>query len=330
MYIDALLARNVPLDIGGAVSLFEFRAIEDALAALWALADPYRHDMLSRNLEAPWLNLSDATIAALAAEPPGAQAPLFEIPDDDEPGARRRSDRGRSLRLGRNVVRGDADAELPPEARERLGAFRDALARWERLERECDLSALARAIIGETVLATAGDDARGRFERGLIARLLDLLDDFAAREPLATLSDFLGYAQSVALADADLISLEVRDGEAVRILDVEAAKGREFDRAFIVDVRAGAFPRYYVPGAFLFTPRYGMIPKDDVGADARAARTAKFTYLLHKLKFRDQYNEQERRAFYCATARARERLYVSASGAPTRGIGTPEILEELR
>ena len=71
-----------------------------------------------------------------------------------------------------------------------------------------------------------------------------------------------------------------------------------------------------------------MIPKENVG-DARAARTAKFTYMSARLKMREKYNDQERRAFYCAAARARSRLFVSASGRPTRGVAAPELLAEI-
>jgi superfamily I DNA/RNA helicase len=134
----------------------------------------------------------------------------------------------------------------------------------------------------------------------------------------------------LATVDADLLSLDEADASGVRVFDVEAAKGLEFDAVFVVDVRAGAFPRYYVPDAFLFTPSLGMIPKENVGEGARSARTAKFTYAQHRLQLRPKYNAEERRAFYCAATRARERLYVSASGRPTKGVAAPEILEELR
>ena len=331
-YIDALLARDVPLDVAGEASLYDFPATQDALAALWACVDPFRHDYLMRNLEAPWLDLSDASIAALCADPPEPppQPLLFELPEGaDDAAIRGRWSRLRDLRLGRNVTRGDVDAELPEETRERLAAFRQALARWERLERSAELPDLARTILGETILAVLPDNARGRFERGLVERLLEQIDAFAEREPLAGLADFLSYAEDLAVADADLLSLDARDPGALHVLDVEAAKGREFDHVFIVDARAGAFPRYYVPDAFLFTPGMGMIPKENVGPNARAARTAKFTYALFRLKLREKYNQEERRAFYCAATRARERLYISAWGRPTKGKAAPELLEEL-
>jgi superfamily I DNA/RNA helicase len=329
-YAAALLARDVELDLGGEASLYEQPAVQDALAALWTLADPFRHDYLLRALEAPWMRLSDASIATLCAEPATPQKLLFELPGEPPDESRSRWDRHRDLRLGRNVTRGDADGELSAEARERAAALRAARERWERLERRLELPQLARTIFEETVFATLEPNARGRFGRDLVARLLDEIDAFAARDPLGSLDEFLAYAQNAAEADPDLLSLAQRRFDCVSVLDVEAAKGREFDHVFVVDVRAGAFPRYYVPDAFLFAPSLGMIPKENVGESARAARTAKFTYALFRLKVRERYNAEERRAFYCAATRARRRLYVSASGRPTRGSSAPEILEELR
>jgi len=328
-FIDALLARGVPVDIGGSGSMYAFPAVADALAALWAAVDPFRHDWLLRNLEAPWLRLCDASIATLCGEAAEPQPLLFALPDDDVDEARAgRWDRRRDLRLGRNVTRGDVDLDLGDDARERLRAFRDARERWVAAARTHDLPALARLVLAETALASAAPGARGRFEAHLVARLLDQIDRFAAADPLATLEAFLLAAEHTARAEADLLTIEPRDTAAVRVVDPEAAKGDWFEIVFVVDARAGAWPRYYVPDAFLFAPGRGMIPKDNVG-DALAARTAKFTYLWAQMKFREKYNAEERRAFYVAATRAYGRLYVSASGRPTRGVAAPELLAEL-
>jgi len=328
-YVDALLARNLPVDVAGAASLYAYPVVVDALAALWSAVDPFRHEYLSRNLEAPWLNLSDASIAILCGDAADPQALLFELPEEDDDEARAgRWDRKRDVRLGRNLTRGDVDAELPAEARERVVAFRAARARWEAAARTLPLAELARLILDESVLATLRDDARGRFESGLVARLLAGIDAYAGQEPLASLEDFLLHAEAVSGAEADLLSIELCDPGAVRVLDVEAAKGEHFDSVFLVDAQAGAWPRYYVPDAFLFMPSAGMIPKENVG-DAAALRTAKFTYALSRYKLRDKYNAEERRSFYCAATRARRLLFVTASGRPTRGAAAPELYEEL-
>jgi superfamily I DNA/RNA helicase len=328
-YLDALVARDVAVDIAGEGPLYDFRDTGDALAPLWALADPYRHDWLLRNLEAPWLRLSDATIALLCGEPSEPQTLLFEPegPEQDDRG--RRWDRRRSLRLGRNVVRGDRDADLSATARERLAAFRAARARWSEIERRDGLVAAASAIFADTVLAAGGNDAAARLRAGFARRLLDEIERFAARDPFATLLDVLLHAERQATGDV-LPLLTPADPDAVAVRTVEAAKGYDFARVFVVDVRSGAFPRYYVPEAFLFSSKYGMIAKENAGGASAAMRTAKFTYCDWKLGFRDLYNAEERRAFLCAVSRARDRAVVSASGRATRGAAAPELLEELR
>jgi superfamily I DNA/RNA helicase len=332
VYIDALLARDVPLGAQGAASLYDFPAVRDALGALWSAVDPFRHDYLLRTLQAPWMRLADASLAVLCADATDPQPVLFVVEGDDaEATGGRRWDRRRSLRLGRNVTRGDVDADLPDDARERLAAFRQARERHERAARILEPADLARLIFDETILATVTGDARGRFTRGLVARLQTEIDAYFAREPLASLEDFLTEAELVAASEDDLLVLPPAPGETdvVRVLDVEAAKGENFAAAFVIDVRAGAWPRYYVPEAFLFLPSAGMVPKENVG-DARAARTAKFTYASFRFKVREKYNAEERRALLCALTRARDYLSISASGRATRGASTPEILEELR
>jgi superfamily I DNA/RNA helicase len=329
-YAAALLDRGIPVDPAGDGSLFDFAPVQDGLAALWALADAYRHDWLLRNLEAPWLRLSDATIATLCGEPTQQQALLFDVPGEVEDERGRRWDRHRNFRLARNVVRGDRDDELTPDARERLQAFRGARRRWAEAERRLDVASLARTIFADTVLGGTSGDARARIVAGLVERLTRAIQRFTEREPRATLLDFLVHAERVAASDDDLLAVEPLDSAAVALRDVEAAKGQEYSQVFVVDVRAGAFPQYYVPEAFLFTPKYGMIPKENVGGVSSAARTAKFTYLQYKLGLRARYNAEERRALYCALTRARDRVYVTASGYPTRGVAAPELLEELR
>ena len=103
---------------------------------------------------------------------------------------------------------------------------------------------------------------------------------------------------------------------------------RRFDHVFVVDARAGSFPPYYVPDAFLFSTTYGMIPKDSAG-DALAARTAKFTWYEHHAKPRAAYVREQRRVFAAALGRADRTVTVSAGGRPTRGVAAPELASEV-
>jgi len=103
---------------------------------------------------------------------------------------------------------------------------------------------------------------------------------------------------------------------------------RRFEQVFVVDVRAGSFPPYYVPDAFLFSPQHGMIPKDAAG-DGTASRTAKFTWYWYIAKLGDIYAKEHRRMLALAMTRADRSVTVSAGGRPTRGIAMPELAAEL-
>ena len=156
------------------------------------------------------------------------------------------------------------------------------------------------------------------------------MTDFVGDRPEATLGDVLEYAQERMTNDLEASVPPGAQCEGfVQMLSVEAAQGREFDRVVVASVRPGAFPRWYAPDAFLFSPRYGMIPKENSG-DARASRTAKYTFYTFRMKSAQGYNDRERRAFEYALSRARKNVLVTAAGPSTRGITAPEFLEELR
>lgn len=329
-YENALLDREVALVTAGDVNVFADRRALDALALLWNAYDPFAHDWMLRTLANPALGFSDATLATLCGEPPSPQTPLFVF--DDEPAPTQRASRWdpkRDLRLGWNVVRGDRDAELSAAARERLERFRSRRLGWiDAMHRE-PFERFARRVWHEGLAREgAPDSARDRAQQLVLRRLLDRLDAYLAESPARTVGDALAYAH--ARADAGLESCEDAHGlPGVRVLSVDAARGREFDHVIVADVRAGAFPRWYAPDAFAFAPRFGMIPKENAG-DASAAKTAKFAYCMYRSKAREKYNARERRAFVDALRRARCSAVVTASHAPTRGAHAPEFFEELR
>ncbi len=330
VYEQALLDRNVAVTISGDINIFADRRALDALALLWNVWDPFRHEWLIRTLRGPAYALSDASIATLCAEPPDAQTALFTF--DDEPAPTTRSGRWdpkRDLRLGWNVTRGDQDDAINDTARERVRAFRKARERWLAASIEMPFAQFVRTVWRDGLARDgAPGSARAHAQQVLLGRLLRRLNFYANAHPEATLGDILAYAQ--ARSESSLDSCEFDgDERLVHMMSVDAARGRSFEYVVVPDARAGSFPRWYVPDSFLFSPKLGMIPKDNVG-DARAARTAKFSYYLFKAKAREAYNDEERRAFVYAIRRARAGVLVTASGKATRGTTAPEFLEELR
>lgn len=330
LYTEALVDRNVRIEVVGDLNLFAQPEALDALALLWNVHDPFRHDYLLRTLSSPALGLSDASLYALCSDPPDAQACLF-APDEPSNGASRsgRWDAMRDVRLGWNVTRGEQDARLSPVARERLQRFRALREEWVAAAGRMRLSSLALRVWREGL---ARDGARGSArehrQRRTLERLLERIRRFERRHPDAGLAEFLSYAQE--RAQSDLESWEAGEaGGAVLVTSVEAARGRDFDYVLLPNVRAGAFPRWYVPDAFLYSPSLGMIAKENVG-DASASRTAKFSYYLFRTKTREAYNREERLAFVYALGRARRGAFVTASERATRGTSAPEFLSELQ
>ena len=329
-YESALLDRNIPAVVTGDVNVFADRRALDALALLWNVYDPFRHDWLLRTLASPAFALSDASLAILCSEPPDPQRPLFAFDQEPAPTARAsRWNPKRDLRLGWNVIRGERDDALSEDAAGRIRRFRRLREGWLAAMHERPFELFARAVWREG-LAREGEpeSARARAQQVVLRRLLERLTQFAAENPDATVAGVLHYAEERMGSDLEACEWDEAAG-FVRILSIEAARGREFDHVVVGNVRPGAFPRYYSPEAFLFSPRYGMIPKENAGA-ARASRTAKFSYYMFRSKAAQQYFDRERRAFRYALSRARSSALVTASGTRIRTATAPEFLEELR
>ncbi len=330
LYEDALVDRNIPIALRGDAALFARHDTLDALALLWSTVDPFRHAWLLRVLALPLLALSDATLATLCGEPASPQAALFEFPAQERTDGGRRWDRRRDLRLGTNVVRGDRDADLDPLARERLAAFRVRRERWQTVARTASAAEAARMILLDAGIAghrPGETQARTRRRRAVVDRLLAVIARYTVRHPGAELAAALTYCERIARSESGPVFADDRS-DAVVVAAIERVKGRRFDHVFVVDVRAGSFPPYYVPDAFLFSPTYGMIPKDSVG-EAITSRTAKFTWYAHQAKLRESYAREDRRALTVALTRADVSATVSAAGRATRGIAAPELLVEL-
>ncbi len=124
LYEAALLESGVPVIVNGDANIFEDRRVLDALALLWNVYDPFRHDWLLRTLGNPAVGLSDASLAILCGEPADPQRQLFAFEDEPAPTLRPgRWDAKRDLRLGWNVIRGERDDALSDDAISACNAF---------------------------------------------------------------------------------------------------------------------------------------------------------------------------------------------------------------
>jgi hypothetical protein len=329
-YERALLDREIPVAIAGDVNIWRDRRVLDALALLWNVVDPFRHDWLLRTLGGPAVGLSDASLAVLCSEPPSPQVPLFVVEDEPAPATRAgRWDPKRDLRLGWNVVRGDQDMALSEDARARLLRFRRLREGWLDALHGQPFERFVR-LVWQQGLAREGPptSARARTQQLLLGRALERMCGIIASSPHATPMEALHDAQRRRDSHFEYDDAVAPSG-FLRILSVEAAREVEFDHAIVAGVQPGSFPQFYAPDAFLFSRALGMIPKENAG-DASASRTAKYSYYVHRVNAQKAFYERERKAFEYALSLARTSVVVTASGPPTRGVTAPEFAEELR
>ena len=333
-YVEELLDADISVNLIGDHALFAERAVEDGLALLWSIEDPYRHDWLLRTLQTPTLRLSDASLVTLCGEPSNAQERLFSPAEveleEDVP--RVRTDRNREIRLGRNVVEGERDADLSDATRERLAHFREKRRYWRELFDDAPLEDAARVVFSEGGLferEPGETPARHAHRSHLLEELLSRIAAFAQAERTRRMGDALHLFEELAASEWPQARLIAPDRPGVVVAQIDAIKGQSFQNVFIPNVRAGAFPPYWVPDAFVYTTGSGIIPKENVG-EARASRTAKFTWYMHQGgRVLEHHAREARRLLYCAMTRATEHVWVSAWGQATRGTSAPELLAEL-
>jgi superfamily I DNA/RNA helicase len=229
------------------------------------------------------------------------------------------------------VVRGEVDDALSPEAAQRITDFRRLREGWVEAMNALPFEEFARRVWREG-LARDGEagSARALAQQAVLQMLLERLNRFFETNPSAEIGDLLEHAQQRIESDLETNEAPISPFPGfAQMRSVEAAQGMEFEHVIVAAVRPGAFPLWYSPEAFVFSNRLGMIPKENVG-EARASRTAKFSYYMYRIKAAKRYNDRERRALQYAIRRARRSALVTASGLPTRGITAPEFLEELR
>ncbi|MGC8484368.1 MAG: 3'-5' exonuclease [Candidatus Baltobacteraceae bacterium] len=321
---QALHERGIATSRAGRCNLFRIAEILDAFALLCWVADPYAHDALLRILESPRLALADASIAVLCGKAASNQGSLFsgaERTNDD--------DRPKALRLGDNVLSGAVDPLLGDIARERIAWLRAFHARSREIVATAPLSDAIESIWSEALAASGPEgDSRERSRQVYLEALRLRIEECDAGNGPAALFSLCEHLRDVAERERTEIAYRRREG-FVTIAEIDAAIGVSFDAVAIPSLQAGAFPTYFVPPAFLFTPTYGLAARENAGG-TKSTRAAKHAYVNYRYKLRERHIEQERRLFAFARSRANAALLLTASGRPTRGINTPEFLEELR
>jgi len=270
---SALEERALGFRLHGSAAYFQRAEVRDVLAWLRLLADPADSGAAVRTLARPPVGLHSVDIARLTQL------------------ARRRK-----LEMPSAVAAALEGPQLTPEGRDRaqtfLRLYRPAAAAFEDRRPDAFVLRLIErvGIRRQQVFATQADTVE-RLRN--IAVLPELATAFMRREPDATPRDFARYLRAV--ADSGLeweeVAAPARE-EAVQVMDLETARGREFDHVFVLS--AGG---------------------EDGAADGGREPFVPTALLKERLEGGRDPDARSRRRLHTAATRAREGLVVSTTEA---------------
>jgi DNA helicase-2/ATP-dependent DNA helicase PcrA len=220
----ALEERAVPHRLVGDAAFFQRAEVRDVLAWLRLLVDPSDAGAVVRALARPPVELRSVDLAR-----------CIQI-------ARRRK-----LDMVGALVAATESPQLPPEARERILAFlklqRAAAGALDTTRPDLFVHRLIERLgLRRQQLFSAQADVVERLRN--LSRLGELATAYVRRSPQATPREFARYVSAV--AEAGLREDEPVDEDAPRdavaVLSMQAAKGREFDHVFVLGLQAARMP----------------------------------------------------------------------------------------
>jgi DNA helicase-2/ATP-dependent DNA helicase PcrA len=300
---DALLAEGIPFRLVGGVGFYDAPEVRDVLAWLRLLADPFDSHAAARALQSTAIGASDAVLARLA-----------QGLDRDETSFARRA-------LVDQIDLGD---ELATQARDRTAELRRLLDELAPFAAFPLLGAL-RAVFEHTGIERhyqVSSDARAPQALANLAKLEALARGFAQNNPGAQPSDFVSYVDELERIDFDEREADIPSHDAVTISTIHSAKGLEWPVVFVLsvwpEVRARARLFVDAHGALLYAegaggsrPFHYLAIKLDADEDGFVVRDDE--------RDEDERDAEERRLFYVAITRARDRVFISGlRGKPSK------------
>jgi DNA helicase-2/ATP-dependent DNA helicase PcrA len=338
---SVLKDREIPVEVAGLGGLLQVPEVMDTVSWLRLVAEPgpTSNRWLARILLGPRFRIHYRDMAVLARWAAGRTRDLAEtkkkelphaegiaVPDetDFEPDEV-------AFSLVEALDHLELIPELPPEVLERL--LRMRLQLWElRADAGAPLLDLVQRIVSLTGIADAlaaspRQDAAASM--GNLRQFVSLVANFAPISGEPSLAEFLEYLDAAEDAE-DTMELEVTPADdSVKLTTVHGAKGLEFEVVFVPGVAASENAKqekvYSIfPDERASNPMisYGQLPygvredaqhlpnplTEDAKGNTVLKKKAQFTREL-----KERAVEDERRLYYVALTRARQRLYVTAS-----------------
>lgn len=321
--LQALEAKQIPVEVVGLGGLLKTPEVTEIVAWLRALeSKPGANRWLGRLLLGPrWrVHYRDLSLLARWATSQNQELRL-KLAGGDEQQARDLEPGDIAYSLAEALGHLDEIEHLGSEAKRRLEAFAERLASI-RKRSNAPLLELVQEIIRQTGIVDALDSSKSRAApaaRQNISNFLDQVASFAPVEGEATLRSFVAYLDAAEVAEETLEATQPAEQDSVKLMTVHSAKGLEFECVFVPSVAAaegksGGKVYSVFPNTKTSNPltSYAELPYE-VREDA--VHLPRFEGNLNKFKdaVRDRVVEDERRLFYVALTRAKQRLAVTAA-----------------
>lgn len=332
---EALTALGIPVEVVGLGGLLQVPEVMDAVAWLRVIADPGppANRWLARILLGPRFRIHYRDLALLARWATRHTVELAEAKrEKSRPPAAVLADETEfepdhvAYSLAEALDHLDEVEHLPAEARSRLERARAEIARL-RQGASGPLLGLVETVIAEAGIGEALDVSAvdGAAARGNLTNFLGLVADFAPVTGEPSLAAFLAYLDAAEEIDETLDLAAPAAGDSVKLMTVHQAKGLEFEVVFVPGVAArenesGERVDSIFPDERISNPlkSHGQLPYS-VREDAEHlptpwlpdGRPKKRTEFEKELK--ERAVEDERRLFYVALTRAKQRLCVTAA-----------------
>ncbi|MGH2701529.1 MAG: UvrD-helicase domain-containing protein [Actinomycetota bacterium] len=340
---EAFKAHDIPVEVVGLSGLLNTPEVVEIVAWLRSLeSKPVANRWLARLLLGPrWrIHYRDLSLCARWASEQNWDLRVRLAAGDHErardlaPG-----DVGFSLSEALDHV--EEIERLGAEARARLRSFNRRLGEL-RHKTHLPLLELVDEVIQASGVRDTLESSPSRSAPAALQNVANFVDHVAAFAPIegeATLRSFLSYLDAAEVAEETLESAQPAEQNSVKLMTVHSAKGLEFECVFLPSVaasknRKGAYVYSVFPNTRSSNPlrSHDALPYE-VREDHEHLPVWKGKASDFESQVKERTLEDERRLFYVALTRAKQRLYVTTAWWYGRGDlpkGPSEFFDELR
>ncbi len=339
--LQALEEHEIPVEVVGLGGLLKTPEVTEIVAWLRAIeTKPGANRWLARILLGPRWRIHYRDLSLLARWATSQNWDLrLRLAGGDEERARDMEPGEVAYSLTEALGHLDQIEDLGPQARERLGRFSELLA-VIRSKANAPLLELVQEVISQAGIWTALEASGSRAAPAALQNISNFLDQVASFAPVegeAGLRSFIAYLDAAEAAEETLDATQPAEQDSVKLMTVHSAKGLEFECVFVPSVAAkdGKYGKTYsiFPNTRASNPltSYSELPYE-VREDSEHLPSFEGNLNRFKDAVKARVIEDERRLFYVALTRAKQRLAVTAAwwyGRDKSMKGPSEFFEDL-